>query len=70
MRRRKLVVTAGALTVTAFAATVAIGANFGLAGQAAPDSPVGRLDPDAPSVDLVDTQTQPRPPEPTLPADD
>jgi len=38
-----LVVTAGALSVTAFAATVAIGANFGLVGQAEPDSPVGRL---------------------------
>jgi hypothetical protein len=38
-----LVATAGALSVTAFAATVAIGANFGLVGQAEPDSPVGRL---------------------------
>jgi len=44
MRRRRLVATAGALTVTAFAATVAIGANFGLVGQAEPSSPVGRLD--------------------------
>ena len=44
MRRRKLVATAGVLSVTAFAATVAIGANFGLVGQAEPDSPVGRLD--------------------------
>jgi hypothetical protein len=44
MRRRKLAATAGALSATAFAATVAIGANFGLAGQAEPDSPVGRLD--------------------------
>jgi hypothetical protein len=43
MRRRRLVVTAGALSVTAFAATVAIGANFGLVGQAEPNSPVGRL---------------------------
>jgi hypothetical protein len=43
MRRRKLVATAGALSVTAFAATVAIGANFGLVNQAAPHSPVGRL---------------------------
>ena len=43
MRRRKLVATAGALSVTAFAATVAIGANLGLVGQAEPDSPVGRL---------------------------
>jgi hypothetical protein len=44
MRRRKLVATAGALSVTAFAATVAIGANFGLVSQAAPSSPAGRLD--------------------------
>ena len=44
MQRRKLVATAGALSVTAFAATLAIGANFGLVGQAEPHSPVGRLD--------------------------
>jgi hypothetical protein len=44
MQRRKLVATAGALSVTAFAATLAIGANFGLVAQAQPDSPVGRLD--------------------------
>jgi hypothetical protein len=44
MRRRRLVATAGALSVTAFAATLAIGANFGLVGQAEPNSPIGRLD--------------------------
>ena len=44
MQRRKLVATAGVLSVTAFAATLAIGANFGLVGQAEPDSPIGRLD--------------------------
>jgi hypothetical protein len=44
MQRRKLVATAGALSVTAFAATLAIGANFGLVAQAEPRSPVGRLD--------------------------
>ncbi len=44
MQRRKLVATAGALSVTAFAATLAIGASFGLVGQAEPSSPVGRLD--------------------------
>ena len=44
MRRRKLVATAGVLSATAFAATVAIGANFGLVNQAEPKSPVGRLD--------------------------
>jgi hypothetical protein len=43
MRRRRLVATAGVLSATAFAATVAIGANIGLVGQAEPDSPVGRL---------------------------
>jgi hypothetical protein len=44
MERRKLVVTAGALSATAFAATLAIGASFGLVNRAQPDSPVGRLD--------------------------
>ena len=44
MRRSKLVATAGALSATAFAATVAIGASLGLVGQAEPSSPVGRLD--------------------------
>ena len=44
MRRSKLVATAGALSVTAFAATVAIGAGFGLVGQAEPSSRFGRLD--------------------------
>lgn len=43
MRRRKLLVTAGVLSATAFAATVTLGANFGLVGQAEPNSPVGRL---------------------------
>jgi hypothetical protein len=44
MRRRKLVATAGILSATAFAATVAIGANIGLVNQAEPNSPVGQLD--------------------------
>jgi hypothetical protein len=44
VQRKKLVATAGILSATAFAATVAIGANFGLVGQAEPNSPVGRLD--------------------------
>jgi hypothetical protein len=39
-----LAATAGALSATAFAATVAIGANFGLVSQAAPSFPAGRLD--------------------------
>jgi hypothetical protein len=44
MRRRKLVATAGILSATAFTATVVIGANIGLVGQAEPTSPVGHLD--------------------------
>jgi hypothetical protein len=44
MRRRKLVATAGILSATAFAATVAIGANIGLVNHAEPNSPVGQLD--------------------------
>jgi hypothetical protein len=45
VRRRKLLVTAGALSATAFATTVCLGANFGLFGLTEPDSPVGRLAP-------------------------
>jgi hypothetical protein len=45
VRRRKLLVTAGALSATAFATTIGLGANFGLFGLTEPDSPVGRLDP-------------------------
>ncbi len=44
MERRKLLAKAGVVTVTAFAATLAFGATFGLADQTEPDSPVGRLD--------------------------
>jgi hypothetical protein len=42
VKRRKLA-AAGALAVTVFAATVALGANFGLFGLAQPDTPVGHL---------------------------
>jgi hypothetical protein len=56
MRRSKLVATAGVLSATAFAATVAIGASFGLVGQAEPNSPVGRLD-DHPRVAAVASAT-------------
>ena len=45
MQRRKLLATAGALSATAFATTVCLGANFGLFGLTEPNSPVGRLDP-------------------------
>ena len=44
MERRKLLATAGAVTITAFATTVGLGASFGLFGVTEPDSPVGRLD--------------------------
>jgi hypothetical protein len=39
-----LVASAGALSATGLAATIAFGANFGLVSQAAPSSPAGRLD--------------------------
>jgi hypothetical protein len=44
VERRKLLATAGALSITAFAATVGLGANFGLFGLTEPQSPVGHLD--------------------------
>jgi hypothetical protein len=44
VERRRLLATAGALSATAFATTVCLGANFGLFGLTQPDSPVGRLD--------------------------
>jgi hypothetical protein len=70
MRRRKLVATAGALTVTAFAATVAIGANFGLAGRAESDSPIGRLHPQAPTAQEVSADAVATHAAPAVPADD
>jgi hypothetical protein len=70
MRRRKLVATAGVLSVTAFAATVAIGANLGLAGQAAPHSPVGRLGPKAPSAQAISAAAPVTAAPATVPADD
>jgi hypothetical protein len=44
VERRKLLATAGAVTISAFATTVGLGASFGLFGVTEPDSPVGRLD--------------------------
>ena len=44
MERRKLVATAGVLSATAFAATLSLGATFGLFEVAQPESPVGHLD--------------------------
>jgi hypothetical protein len=43
LERRKLIATAGALSVSAFAGTVAIGATFGMFNLTQPDSPTGHL---------------------------
>ena len=58
MERRRLLATAGVLSVTAFATTVSLGANFGLFGLTQPDSPVGRLNSRLPVAGAV----QPAPP--------
>ena len=58
MQRRRLLATGGALSVTAFATTVCLGANFGLFGLTEPDSPVGRLDPDRAAA-AADTDIRP-----------
>jgi hypothetical protein len=50
VQRRKLLAIAGALSVTAFATTVGLGANFGLFGITEPDSSIGRLDSSRPGV--------------------
>jgi hypothetical protein len=57
VQRRKLLATAGALSVTAFATTVCLGANFGLFGLTEPNSPVGRLDPDRAATASVSVRT-------------
>jgi hypothetical protein len=44
VERRRLVATAGVLSATAFAATLGLGATFGLFEVAQPESPVGHLD--------------------------
>ena len=44
MERRRLMAVAGALSATAFATTVALGANLGLFDMTQPDSGAGRLD--------------------------
>jgi hypothetical protein len=44
---------AGALSATAFATTLGLGANFGLFGITEPDSGVGRLDTSRPARALV-----------------
>jgi hypothetical protein len=50
MRRRKNLAIAGALAAGTFAATVALGASFGLFGLTQPDSPAGRLSGHRPPV--------------------
>lgn len=59
MKRRKLVATAGALSATAFATTVCLGANFGLFGLTEPNSPVGRLDPNRAAAAAADARVRP-----------
>jgi hypothetical protein len=44
VRRRRTAAFAGAAAVTAFAATVGLGANLGLFGLAQPESSTSRLD--------------------------
>jgi hypothetical protein len=58
VQRRKLLATAGALSATAFATTVCLGANFGLFGITEPDSPVGRLDPNRATA-IADARMEP-----------
>jgi hypothetical protein len=55
VRRRKFWATAGALSATAFAATVGLGANLGLFGITEPNSSVGHLGTDrsAASADVT-----------------
>lgn len=43
MRRRKAIAAAGAVTVTATAAVIALGANFGIFGLAQQDTNVGKF---------------------------
>jgi hypothetical protein len=53
--------TASALSVTAFAATVGLGANFGLFGITEPNSSVGRLDSKQSAVTTAASAPAPRP---------
>ena len=50
VKRRKAAAVAGAAAVTAFAATVGLGANLGLFGLAAPESHTGPTDGARPAV--------------------
>ena len=60
VERRKLLATASMLSITAFATTVGLGANFGLFSVTEPVSPVGRLD--ARRTATAAERTQPPPP--------
>lgn len=51
MQRRKAIATAGAVTATATAAVIALGANFGIFGLAQQDSNVGKF----PAVEATNT---------------
>ena len=64
MERRRLVATAGVLSATAFAATLAVGATFGLFEVARPESPVGNLDS---RRTVTDVRVEPASPATTVP---
>jgi hypothetical protein len=51
MQRRKAIATAGAVTATATAAVIALGATFGIFGLAQQDSNVGKF----PAVEATST---------------
>ena len=69
MRRRRTAAVAGAAAVTAFAATVGLGANLGLFGLAEPDGHTSRLD-DVRPVSVARPVTATPSPAPAEPADD
>jgi hypothetical protein len=65
VERRKLWATAGVLSISAFATTVGLGANFGLFGVTEPHSPVGHLDTRRP---VAEVRVVPSPPTTAAPA--
>jgi len=60
--RRQRLAMAGGIFATVFAATVALGANFGLFGLTTPRSPVGAISSAASPGDRSSTTTPPTPP--------
>jgi hypothetical protein len=64
MQRRKAIATAGAVTATATAAVIALGANFGIFGLAQEDSNVGKF----PAVEPTSTAPTATPPSPVDPS--